>query len=118
MSADTYGKGVKKANKELSARRVDKIIELISLCKPTGEIVRVCSSEWGVSTRQAENYLQKARGVIRDRFDQMDRKDWVASALEKLEKVAAMSIESRQHSNAIGALGLSAKLLQITGRDQ
>ena len=117
MSADTYGKEVKKADKELSARRVDKIIELISLCKPTGEIIRQCSSEWGVSTRQAENYLQKARGVIRERFDQMDRKDWVASALEKLEKVAAMSIESRQHSNAIGALGLSAKLLQITGRD-
>jgi len=47
----------------------------------------------------------------------MDRKDWVASALEKLEKVAAISIESRQPSNAIGALGLSAKLHQITSRD-
>ena len=45
------------------------------------------------------------------------RRDGVASALKKLEKVAAMSIESRQHSNVIGALGLSAKLLQITGRD-
>ena len=117
MSADKYGKGVKKADNDLVARRVDKVIELISLCKPTGEIVRYCTAEWGVKDRQAEKYLEKARAKIRERFDQMDRKDWVASALEKLEKVAAMSIESRQHSNAIVALGLSAKLLQITGRD-
>ena len=117
MSADKYGKDVKKADKELSARRVDKIVELISLCKPVSEIIRDCSAEWGVSTRMVEKYIQKARIRIRENFDQMDRKDWVATALEKLDKVAAMSIETRQHSNAIGALGLQAKLLQITGRE-
>ena len=117
MSADNFGKDVKKADKELSARRVDKIVELISLCKPVSEIVRVCSDEWGVSERMIEKYIHKARNKIRDNFDQMDRKDWVATALEKLDKVAAMSIECRQHSNAIGALGLQAKLLQITVRD-
>ena len=72
MSADTYGKGVKKADNDLVARRVDKVIELISLCKPSSDIVSYCTAEWGVKDRQAEKYLEKARAKIRERFDQME----------------------------------------------
>ena len=84
MSADKYGKGLKKADKELSARRVDKVIELISLCKPTGEIIRHCSSEWGVSTRQADIELRAvqlagdglARELRQRDEDRRDRRGW------------------------------------------
>jgi hypothetical protein len=106
-----------KANKEIAAARVDRCVELISLCKSTAEIIKVGKAEWGLSERQIEVYICKARAKIRERFDQMDRKDWIASALERLDRVADMSIECRQHSNAIGALGLQAKLLQLTTRD-
>ena len=80
-------------------------------------MVRMASDEWGVTTRQAETYLKYARAKIRERWEGQDRKDFVASALEKMEKVAQMSIASGQGSNAIGAVNLQAKLLQITTRD-
>lgn len=107
-----------KANKEIAAARVDRCVELISLCKSTAEIIRIGKVEWGLSgDRQIQEYIRSARTKIREQYDAMDRKDWIAAALEKLEKVATMSLECRQHSNAIGAIGLQAKLLQLTKGD-
>ncbi len=101
-----------KGNKEQVAARIDRCIEWLSLCQSTSEIIRQGKSEWGVGEDMVHVYISKARAMIRERYDEMDRKDWIATALEKLEKVAAMSMESRQLSNAIGAIGLQAKLIQ------
>ena len=114
---DKYGKEHKRASKEVQEARIERMIELISLCKPTGELLRTATQEWGVSKRNAEIYLRWARERIRERWNGQDRQDFVASSLEKMEKVAELSIEQRQHSNAIGAVALQAKLLQITTRD-
>jgi hypothetical protein len=103
-----------KANKEIYAARVDRCIELISTCTPRREILRVGREEWGLKDDMIDRYIYRARKIIREQYDDLDRKDWVAGALEKLEKVASLSIKSNQHSNAIGAIGLQAKLLQIT----
>ena len=111
---DPYGKGVPRANTEIMANRVDKFIELISLCKPTHEVLRVGVEEWGLSKRGAEQILAKARRTIRERWNNQDRQDFVASALEKADQIAKLSIETKQLSNAIGAINLQAKLLQIT----
>ena len=114
---DKYGKGVVRANKEIHDARVERMIEWISYCKSTGDMLRFAREEWGVSIASGEDYLQKARAKIRERWDGQSRKDWVASALEKMDRVAEMSIKSNQQSNAIGAVNLQAKLLQITTRD-
>ena len=45
--ADKYGKDAKKANKEIVEKRIERTIELISLCKPTGEILGIARQEWG-----------------------------------------------------------------------
>lgn len=87
---------------------------MISRCKSRQDILRDCTAEWGVKERQVDIYIEKARARIREEYSGMDRKDWIAAALAKLERVADLSIETRQHSNAIGAIGLQAKLLQIT----
>ena len=115
---DLYGKKhTARCSKEVKENRINHMIEWISVCKPVHEMIRLASEEWGLTSRQAENYLQQARAVIRERWNGQDRQDFVASALEKMEKVAQMSIASGQGSNAIGAVNLQAKLLQITTRD-
>ena len=115
---DLYGKKhTARCSKEVKENRINRMIEWISLCKPVHEMVRLASEEWGLTSRQAENYLQQARAVIRERWNGQDRQDFVASALEKMEKVAQMSIASGQGSNAIGSINLQAKLLQITNRE-
>lgn len=106
-----------KANKEIYAARVDRCIELISTCTPRREILRVGREEWGLKDDMIDKYITKARKIIREQYDEVDRKEWIASALEKLEKVANLSIKTNQHSNAIGALALQAKLLQITSNN-
>ena len=115
---DLYGKkhGAR-CSKEVKEHRIERMIEWISLCKPVHEMLRLAREEWGVCTSQAESYLRQARARIRERWDGQDRKDFVAGALEQMQKVAAMSIASGQGSNAIGAVNLQAKLLQITTRD-
>ena len=115
---DLYGKKhTARCSKEVKENRINHMIEWISVCKPVHEMIRLASEEWGLTSRQAENYLQQARAVIRERWNGQDRQDFVASALEKLEKVAQMSIASGQGSNAIGSINLQAKLLQITNRE-
>lgn len=115
---DLYGKKhTARCSKEVKENRINRMIEWISVCKPVHEMIRLASEEWGLTSRQAENYLQQARAKIRERWNGQDRQDFVASALEKMEKVAQMSIASGQGSNAIGAVNLQAKLLQITTRD-
>ena len=118
MGSDVYGKNHKgRCSKEAKENRIERMVEWISLCKPTGDMLRLATQEWGVNKRQAENYLYEARAVIRERWNNQGRKDFVASALEKMERVAELSIKTNQHSNAIGAVSLQAKLLQITTRD-
>ncbi len=115
---DLYGKKhTARCSKEVKENRIERMIEWISVCKPVHEMLRLAKEEWGVSTSQAESYLRQARARIRERWDGQDRKDFVAGALEQMQKVAQMSIASGQGSNAIGAVNLQAKLLQITTRD-
>ena len=37
--------------------------------------------------------------------------------MQQMQKVAELSIEQKQHSNAIGAISMQAKLLGVTARD-
>ena len=114
---DKYGRDVKKANKEILEARIDRCVELISLCHPTYEIIRIGKEEWGVGTSAVEKILRAARSKIRERWNEQSRQDWVATALDRMDKVAQMSMATGQQSNAIGATNLQARLLGITGRD-
>jgi hypothetical protein len=59
----------------------------------------------------------EARAQIVADWSQVDRKEWVAQAVQQMQKVAELSIEQKQHSNAIGAISMQAKLLGVTSRD-
>ena len=115
--ADKYGKDAIRTTKEVVEARVDKTVELLTLCYPTSEIIKIAKEEWGVGTGSAEQYLRKARAKIRERWNEQSRQDWVATALDRMDKVAQMSMASGQQSNAIGATNLQARLLGINGRD-
>jgi len=117
VKTDKYGKDAKKATKEIHEARVDKTVELLTLCYPTSEILKVAKEEWGVCESSGNNYLRKALDRIRERWNEQSRQDWVATALDRMDKVAQMSMATGQQSNAIGATNLQARLLGITGRE-
>ena len=101
-----------KASKHEVDRRVHEISLMISAGKTTSYVCRHAKEEWGVSVGQAERYLARAREIIRADYS-VERSDFLGSRLALLDKVIQKSIESGQHSNAVGALRLQAELTRM-----
>ena len=93
-------------------RRIHTVVKLLSSAKTSSYVMRYCAEEWGVHKRQAETYLQRARGIIRADYS-VDRSDFLGSRLALLDEVIEASIRSKQHSNAVGALKLQAQLTRL-----
>ena len=112
-------KGYKKATQHEAQRRVDQVHQWLSECKTRATIIKLASEQWGSGTtvNNIDLYIKKARKQIVEHLDKVDRKQWIAAAVEQLQQVAESSCANGQHSNAIGALNAQAKLLGMLPRD-
>ena len=104
-----------RVNKATAEARVNLIYQWISECKTRPEIIELGSAQWGVGRGQIDNYIKQAREQITKDWT-IDRKEYVTQLSQKLEHVARKSLDSGQHSNAIGAYGLQARILGIDGK--
>ena len=102
----------KKSDKAEIDRRIHAVVKLLSSAKTSSFILRFCSEEWGVTERQGQTYLKRAREIIREDYS-IDRSDFLGSRLALLDKVIDASINTKQHSNAVGALRLQAELTRL-----
>ncbi len=93
-------------------RRVHTIVKLLSSAKTSSYIRRFAKEEWGVSESQADQYLARARDIIRADYS-VDRSDFLGSRLALLDEIIEASIRTKQHSNAVGALKLQAQLTRL-----
>ena len=66
----------------------------------------------GVSLATAERYMKRPREIIKADYS-VERSDFLGSRLALLDKIIQASIESKQHSNAVGALKLQAQLTRL-----
>ena len=57
----------------------------------------------------AEKYLARAREIIRADYS-VEHSDFLGTRLALLDKIIQASIDSKQHSNAVGALKPQAQL--------
>ena len=93
-------------------RRIHIVVKLISSAKTSSYVHRYTAEEWGVSRRQSEVYIARAREIIRADYS-IERHDFLASRLALLDKIVDSSINTKQHSNAVGALKLQAQLTRL-----
>ena len=93
-------------------RRIHAVVKLFSSAKTNSYILRFCTEEWGVQKRQAETYLQRAREIIKADYS-VERSDFLGTRLALLEEIIEASIRCKQHSNAVGALKLQARLTKL-----
>ena len=93
-------------------RRINAVARMIVSASTQSQLLHFCSVEYGVSKRQAQNYIHRARAIVREDYSQ-ERADFLASRIGILDKVIQASIKSGQHSNAIGAIRLQAELTQL-----
>ena len=105
----------KKATAATAQARVDQCYRWISECKTRPDILQLAADQWGVSERSIDEYIRKAREQITKDWT-IDRKEYVTQLSQKLEYVAKKSLECYQHSNAIGAYELQARILGIDGK--
>ena len=102
----------KKSDKAEIDRRVHTVVKLLSSAKANSYILRFCSEEWGVTNRQAQTYLQRAREIIKADYS-VERSDFLGTRLALLDEIIESSIRCKQHSNAVGALKLQAQLTRL-----
>ena len=98
------------------AAQVHQVQEWLSLGKRPNQIRKLCSEEWGLSTRVAEYRIADARKQMVVDANVMDRQEKVGQMLQQLEQVLEQALRLNQGSNAIGALRLQADLLQLLSR--
>lgn len=93
-------------------RRIDVVARMLVNAASTSQVLRFCSVEWGVSKRQAETYLARARAIVREDYSQ-ERSDFLASRLGVLDSITQKAIKSGQLSAAVGSVRLAAELTQL-----
>ena len=79
------------------------------------EIRQGLADRWGLPERTADRRIQAAREKIRDDANAQDRQDVVATMMEQCLKIAKEASETRQLSNAIGAMRLYGELVGVAG---
>ena len=98
-----------KSDKAEIDRRVHTVVKLLSSAKTSSYVCSYAKDEWGVSQATAERYMKRPREIIKADYS-VERSDFLGSRLALLDKIIQASIESKQHSNAVGALKLQAQL--------
>ena len=102
----------KKSDKAEINRRVHTVVKLLSSAKTNSYIRHFCSEEWGVTNRQAQTYLQRAREIIKADYS-VERSDFLGTRQALMDEIIESSIRCKQHSNAVGALKLQAQLTRL-----
>lgn len=103
------------ANKSSKAevdRRVDTMARMLISAGTTSQILQFASDEWGITRRQAETYLARARKQVRDDYSQ-DRAEFLATRLGLLDAISQKALQSGQLSAAVGSVRLQAELAQM-----
>ena len=102
----------KKSTKQEIDHRIDVIARMICNAASTSQILRYCTVEWGVSKRQAETYLARARETVRQDYS-IERAEFLSSRLGVLDSITQKAIKSNQLSAAVGSVRLAAELTQL-----
>ena len=112
----------KRTGKEKTGVRALEIAEQINLAKELiigfnrpGEVLQALTDRWGLSKSTAERRLAQARQQITLEVNGQDRQDVVAVMMQQCLKIAKEASETRQLSNAIGAMRLYGELVGVAG---
>jgi hypothetical protein len=98
------------------ADQVDQVRELLIEGYRPNQIRKICAERWGLTGRTAEYRMQTARRMMTADLEGIDRKEITAQMIEQATEILKMARETRQLSNAIGALRFSSELLGLNQR--
>ena len=100
------------------ADQVKFCIQELTNFKTPFQIRQALAEQWGLSERTCERRIQTAREQIKRDANMADRQEIVATMMAQCLKIATEASETRQLSNAIGAMRLYGELIGVSGNNK
>lgn len=92
------------------AEQIAEVRKLLSLGRQNYQIRQVLSVKYGLSDRTIERRIRDARAEQVDELEKLDRKQLAAQLISAAYEILGEARETRQLSNALGALGFMARM--------
>ena len=92
--------------------RTFTVYKMLSTMTSHTEIYRHGAETWGLGVRQMDEYIRRARVMLMNDWD-IERKDLSAQLLTAYQEVLQEARQSRQLSNALGALAGIARITRV-----
>ena len=92
--------------------RVNKVARLMSVGTVRSDILQFATTEWGVSQRSIDRYIQEATVILKQDFD-IDRRQFTAEVLAQYASLAKEARKSGQLTVALGCINSMAKVGQV-----
>ena len=91
---------------------INTVYKLLSEGYSRGQVVQFCSERWGVTDRQGDTYMARAREKLLADCE-MERPAWIAEALQRLRTYEQAAFKEKQNQTAINSVQAQAKLIGI-----
>jgi len=92
--------------------RINRIARLLANGATRSECVQYAATEWGLKPRQVDNYIQRAREILRADWE-IDRKTFVAELLSQLASLQKEARKSNQPHVALGCINTAARIARV-----
>lgn len=96
-----------------SELRTQRIARLIASGGKRSDCMQFAAKEWGISTRQTDEYLARARELIKDDWKDIQRDQMVADILSQYSSLQMEARRTGQLNVALGCIHGAAKLAQL-----
>ena len=101
-----------KSTVQQTMERANRCARILANGGKRSDCIRYAAENWGVSPRATDNYIKKARELMRQDWD-MERYEMVS---ELLSQASTLQMEARkrgQLSVALGCINTAARLAQL-----
>lgn len=99
------------------ADQIAEVRKLLSLGRQNYQIRQVLTVKYGLSERTIERRIRDARAEQVDELEKLDRKELAAQLISAAYEILGEARETRQLSNALGALGFMARMTGLETRN-
>ena len=117
--------GKRKSTKKAPGHAALLIAEQINFCrdqlvgfKSAHKIRAMLADKWGLPERTADDRIKAAREAIKNDVAKVDRQELASLMIEMATAIADEARDTRQLSNAIGAMRLLGELGGLTGQNK
>lgn len=99
------------------AEQINVTQKMLTMGKAPFEIRQALALQYGLPERTAERRISEARQLMVKELEIVDRKQLAAQLLRTAEEILGEARETRQLSNALGALGFISRVTGIEQRN-